>query len=242
MTLYKRGSRGEMVRQIQKALHLLADGIFGSQTEAAVRAFQQVFGLTADGIVGPATWYSIVRLYTAITRLSELRSQGQQFYAINWSPPTTLQTGSTGDKVRQLQYMLAILSDFIPAIPPVSIDGVYGSATKAAVLAAQRRFLLPETGTVDARTWNEIYDQFSGIENTALRSKETFPAPNLAPQASNSTRAVAAGNFNQRRVAPGMAVQDAINQQYRRTTTLTQFPGQDLRMGMQDPVSQEVIR
>ena len=37
MTLYKRGSRGEMVRQIQKALHLLADGIFGSQTEEAVR-------------------------------------------------------------------------------------------------------------------------------------------------------------------------------------------------------------
>jgi peptidoglycan hydrolase-like protein with peptidoglycan-binding domain len=136
--------------------------------------------------------------------------------------------------------MLAILSDFIPSIPPVSIDGVYGPATKAAVLAVQRRFLLPETGSVDARTWNEIYDQFSGIENTTLRSKETFPAPNLAPQASN--RAVAAGNFNQRRTSPAMSVHDAANQQYRRTTTLTQFPGQDLRMGMQDPISQEVVR
>jgi hypothetical protein len=37
-------------------------------------------------------------------------------------------------------------------------------------------------------------------------------------------------------------VQDTANQEYRRTTTLTQFPGQDLRMGMQDPISQEVIR
>ena len=80
-----------------------ADGVFGSRTEAAVRAYQQIFGLTPDGVVGPATWYSIVKRYTAVTRLSELRSLGQQFYAINWSPPTTLQIGNTGEKVRQLQ-------------------------------------------------------------------------------------------------------------------------------------------
>ena len=55
MTLYKRGSTGEMVRQIQKALHLLADGIYGPITEEAVRAFQKQKGLKVDGIVGPAT-------------------------------------------------------------------------------------------------------------------------------------------------------------------------------------------
>ena len=60
MTLYKRGSRGEMVRQIQKALHLLADGIFGSQTEEAVKNFQKMKGLKADGIVGPATLAKLI--------------------------------------------------------------------------------------------------------------------------------------------------------------------------------------
>ena len=60
MTLYKRGSRGEMVRQIQKALHLLADGIFGSQTEEAVKNFQKTKGLKADGIVGPATLAKLI--------------------------------------------------------------------------------------------------------------------------------------------------------------------------------------
>lgn len=60
MTLYKRGSRGEMVRQIQKALHLLADGIFGSQTEEAVKNFQMMNGLKADGIVGPATLAKLI--------------------------------------------------------------------------------------------------------------------------------------------------------------------------------------
>jgi N-acetylmuramoyl-L-alanine amidase len=55
MTLYQRGSSGEMVRQIQKALHLLPDGIFGIVTEEAVRKFQLSNGLKSDGIVGPAT-------------------------------------------------------------------------------------------------------------------------------------------------------------------------------------------
>jgi len=154
------GSTGPNVVVIQVSLNRIAqnypaipkipsvDGIFGPRTETTVRAFQQIFGLSPDGIVGPATWYEIVRLYTAVTSLSELRSQGQQFYAINWSAPNALQTGDTGDKVRQLQYMLSVLSAYIPEIPPVSVDGIFGQATRAAVLAAQRRFRLPETGVV----------------------------------------------------------------------------------------------
>ena len=252
------GSTGPNVVTLQVALNRIsqsypaipkiptADGIYGSRTEATVRAFQEIFGLTPDGIVGPATWYAIVRLYTAVTRLAELRSQGQQFYAINWSPPNSLQEGATGEKVRQLQYMLAILSDFIPSIPPVTVDGIYGPATRRAVLAAQRRFGLPETGSVDARTWDEIYDQFSGIETTALRSRETFPNGTVPAQTPPAGRAVPAGSFqmrnNTRRTVPAAAVQEAAPAPYRRTTTFTQFPGMDLRMGMQDPVSQEVIR
>lgn len=55
MTILKRGSRGEAVKQIQEALHLLPDGIFGAMTEERVKEFQRDNGLTADGIVGPAT-------------------------------------------------------------------------------------------------------------------------------------------------------------------------------------------
>ena len=239
-TPLRNGSTGPNVVVLQVSLNRIAqnypaipkipsaDGIFGPRTEATVRAFQQIFGLDADGIVGPATWYAVVRLYIAVTRLAELRSQGQQFYAINWSPPNALQEGSSGDKVRQLQYMLAILADYISEIPPVNIDGIFGAATRSAVLAAQRRFRLPETGVVDARTWDEIYEQYSGIENTALRSGETYPGEdtgNVRPAENINRSAPAAGRVP-----------------YSRTTTLTQFPGRDLSVGGQDPVRQEVVR
>lgn len=52
---YKKGSRGEIVRQIQKALHLYPDGIFGPLTEERVKQFQNEHGLKVDGIVGPTT-------------------------------------------------------------------------------------------------------------------------------------------------------------------------------------------
>ena len=229
-TPLRRGSSGPNVVVVQVELNRISqnypaipklasvDGVFGSRTEASVRAFQQIFGLSADGVVGKATWYALVRIYTAVTALSELRSQGQQFYAISWAYPNGLQQGSTGDKVRHLQYMLSVLSAYIPQIPSITVDGIFGSATRNAVLAAQRWFGLPETGIVNDATWEEIYDQFSGIENTTLRSGETFP--------NTGGRSSSAQGRNR----------------YSQTSTMTQFPGRDLQMGNQDPVRQEVVR
>lgn len=63
---YRKGSTGEMVKQIQKSLcgaghHVgVIDGIFGVMTEEAVRNFQQEHGLTVDGIVGPATLMELI--------------------------------------------------------------------------------------------------------------------------------------------------------------------------------------
>ena len=57
--LLKRGSKGSHVKELQTALDISADGIFGSGTELAVRRFQSENGLTADGIVGTKTWEAI---------------------------------------------------------------------------------------------------------------------------------------------------------------------------------------
>lgn len=243
-TPLQRGSSGPNVVVIQVALNRIAqnypaipkipaiDGIFGSRTEASVRAMQRIFGLTPDGIVGPATWYEIVRLYTAVTELSELRSQGQQFYAVEWSSPSGLQVGDSGERVRQLQYMLSVLSSYIPSIPPVSVDGIFGQATRAAVLAAQQRFQLPQTGIVNENTWDDIYDQFSGIETTSFRNAETFPSISTQ-SSSNGTRSAANVRRN-----PANASAAA----YTKSSTMTQFPGRNLSIGTKDPVKQEVVR
>ena len=229
-TPLRRGTTGPSVVTIQTALNRISqsypaipkiptvDGIFGSRTEAAVRKFQEVFNLASDGIVGPSTWYALVRIYVAVTRLAELRSEGQRFYANSWATTDPIEQGDRGIKVEHLQYMLSVLSAYIPEIPPITVDGIFGSATRAAVIAAQRRFGLPQTGIVDFSTWDEIYDQFSGIENTSLRNEENFPY----------TEAIQG--------------QTPPRNRYTRTSTLTQFPGNDLRTGNQDPVRQEVVR
>ena len=229
------GSTGPEVVVVQVELNRIAqnypaipkipevDGIFGSRTEASVRAFQRIFGLTPDGSVGPGTWYELVRIYTAVTNLSELRSQGQQFYSISWEYPNSIYEGDTGDKVRHLQYMLSVLSAYIPQIPPLEVDGIFGTATRNAVLAAQRWFGLPQTGYVDAQTWDNIYDQFAGIESRSLRDPEQFPR----------SRAAAVPAFASAAPRPTRTAE---------STTMTQFPGRNLRQGQQDPIVQEVIR
>lgn len=226
----RRGSIGPNVVVIQTELNRISqnypaipkvpvvDGILGEKTEASLIAFQRIFNLDPDGIVGPATWYALVRLYTAVTSLSELRSQGQRFYTIAWTSSRPIQEGDRGIRVEHLQYMLRVIGSYISAIPQIEVDGIFGPATRNAVLAAQRYFGLPQTGSVDLTTWDEIYDQFVGIENASFRDLESFPY----------TSAIIGGT--------------APRNRYSRTTTMTQFPGYDLAMTNQDPIRQEVTR
>ena len=74
MTFYKRGSTGAVVKQIQEALYLLADGIYGAMTEDAVKVFQRENGLTVDGIVGPATLAKLIpqRLKKSERKITEI--------------------------------------------------------------------------------------------------------------------------------------------------------------------------
>lgn len=59
MATFKKGSKGHSVTLIQQALGIKADGVFGTQTEEAVKAWQSSHGLDPDGIVGSLTWQSL---------------------------------------------------------------------------------------------------------------------------------------------------------------------------------------
>lgn len=169
------GARGPSVVQMQVMLNRIgqnypaiprissADGIFGQQTENAVRASQRIFDLTEDGIVGKSTWYQMVRLYVGVTRLAELESEGQRFAGNSWQSPGSLQSGSSGQSVRQLQYMLNVVSEFVSSVPTVAEDGIFGPATQNAVRAFQQFAGLTVDGIVGPATWNALYNRVVGI-------------------------------------------------------------------------------
>lgn len=206
------GSTGPFVTVVQSSLNRISqnypaitkinpvDGILGSQTQQAITEFQQIFSLQPDGIVGPATWYQIVRIYVAVQQLGELQSQGQQQYFIG-SYPQNLAQGSSGDVVSKLQYMLAVLSRFIPAIASISETGIFDEQTRQSVLSFQQYAGLSQTGSVDAQTWDAIYEQFSGIESTVFNQQVLFPETESYAETTtlsqNPGRTLTVGDFDQ---------------------------------------------
>ena len=180
------GSRGPDVTVVQTSLNRIGqnypaipkvspvDGIFGPQTEAAVKAFQQIFSLDPDGIVGRATWYQIVRVYVAVLKLAELQSEGQRFFFIQ-EYPEFLSLGDTGVLVEQLQYMLSVLSSFLPQVPDPGMSGIFDNATLNAVRGFQRYAGLPVTGSVGEATWDAIFEQFNSVDITVFDNGALFP-------------------------------------------------------------------
>ena len=137
------GCTGDAVKTLQDKLNALGynsgnvDGIFGAKTYAAVTAFQKANSLGVDGIVGKLTW---AKLYDATP--------------VNVTPVTTqpmLRTGSRGDAVRKLQELLNALG-----YDCGSVDGIFGSKTKAAVLAFQKANGLGADGIVGPLTWGKL--------------------------------------------------------------------------------------
>ncbi len=78
-------------------------------------------------------------------------------------PGYSLQNGSRGEKVRQLQSQLNRIAKNYPAIPTLAEDGIYGPATTASVRIFQRIFGLPETGVTDYATWYKLSEIYVGI-------------------------------------------------------------------------------
>ena len=212
------GDRGEAVLRIQTMLNRISrdypaipkvqpvDGIFGEGTEQAVIKFQQIFSLTPDGIVGSATWYKLVFLYVGVLDLAELVSEGQTFYAnaIPLEFSDVVAPGDTGEEVRVIQYLLSVVSEFYSNVPPVAVDGVYGPATRQAVLAVQQMAGLPQDGVVGEQTWQALYRLYAGIADTMTEYTNVIPE----------------------QYRPQLAESDA--------TSLTQYPGRPLILGSTD--------
>ncbi|MDR1705912.1 MAG: peptidoglycan-binding protein [Clostridiales bacterium] len=153
------GSSGPSVRKVQSCLNnigsrypgvggLTEDGVFGIATRSAVITFQSIFGLTQDGIVGPAAWAKI---------MSECQSGGSA--PGSSYPGYSLSMGTSGDYVLKVQQCLNRIRQSQSSIPWVTEDGIFGSGTRAAVIAFQRINGLSQDGIVGPATWATIMER-----------------------------------------------------------------------------------
>lgn len=82
-------------------------------------------------------------------------------------PGYNLEVGSSGEKVRQMQQQLNVISDSYPLIPKIAVDGIFGPATEEAVKTFQRVFKLTPDGIVGFRTWYKISEIYVGVSRIA---------------------------------------------------------------------------
>ena len=171
-TTLRSGSTGSSVEQVQFWLNTLSqyessipsitvDGIYGTSTANAVRAFQRLNGLTVDGVVGQTTWNAIY---------NEFRSIQSDNGTPNAYPGTALRQGASGQNVRLVQFWLKIARTVYSSLNNVTVDGVFGAATAAAVKKFQSYFGLTSDGVVGRTTWNKLYEIYNDIANKLLSS------------------------------------------------------------------------
>lgn len=176
-TALRKGSTGLDVQTIQTYLQRIrrnypaipaitdAAGVFGDSTGAAVTRFQNIFSLSPDGVVGKATWNKLSYIYSSVTRLAELDSEGTSLGIGTVPPSSVLRLGSSGQDVITLQYLLNVAAEFNSAIPAPTQDGNFGRETQQSVMAFQRAAGLSPDGIVGPLTWQSLYRTYLGAES-----------------------------------------------------------------------------
>ncbi len=169
----RRGDTGNDVKVIQTELNRISrnypaipkiaeeNGIFGVDTENAVREFQRIFNLNVTGQVDKSTWYRIKQYYAGVKSLSDLVSEGITIEEAQLPFVRQLSQGMQGPQIQILQYYLNVIAYFNPNLNLSPLDGVFGPATTTAVREFQALYGLPQTGVVNNDTWIRLRDVYA---------------------------------------------------------------------------------
>ena len=145
------GQSGNNVRWVQWQLNhvfgysnVTVDGIFGNATLTAVKAVQSANNLTVDGIVGVNT-RAVLKSSSSSSSSGNTTSTTTCPYA---EPTVNVSYGQSGNNVRWVQWML----HYNHGYTNVAVDGIFGNATKTAVMGVQEKAKIAVDGIVGVNT------------------------------------------------------------------------------------------
>ena len=180
------GSEGRQVKLLQEALGgVTVDGVFGPETEAAVRSFQSSHGLSVDGIVGPQTSAALRSNNAGSAFIADVSNvvpgastlpMGSTAPAATSTPAkyttpavaeeqSTTQSSSTSGEIQtstggasdaEAEKSSRDAVKQLQIALHLSADGDFGPETEAAVRTLQARHGLTVDGVVGPSTWSII--------------------------------------------------------------------------------------
>lgn len=177
------GMTGKKVEEIQKMLVeivnlypslpiITIDGVYGQNTVIAVREFQKLNSLPQTGIIDEITMRKLSYLHETNrekfreellkNKISEVKKNKKREDDYLDQSDNILSEGSIGEYVKSLQSYLNVVSNKYPTISLLSVDGIFGPKTKAAVMEFQRIFELKQDGVVGYETWNKLSSATGG--------------------------------------------------------------------------------
>ncbi len=147
------GSEGRQVRILQHALGIPVDGVFGSETEAAVQAFQASHGLQVDGIVGPQTSAALAEGATTIASAAVAATESvATFTSTHGVSAATRKSAVEHATAERATSPVVRLQEALG----VQVDGTFGPETERAVRHLQARHHLHVDGVVGGETWSTL--------------------------------------------------------------------------------------
>ena len=138
-------------------MNVMPDGIYGSQTAAAVRSFQRRMGLNPTGVVDQNTHEHLVREFER----AKIETEPAQPIRATLEPGQVLRRGEKHPALYLVQSMLTVLHDLVPAISAPTHSGILDPQTADALTSFQTYAALPPTGELDKRTGRDLALHFA---------------------------------------------------------------------------------